>query len=175
MQSALVLQVDKHAVAPHTYGLQGVTAPDLHRPNPSHAYPVCVPFEHVLVPQLVPLGYSLQADEMPLHTPFFPHPVDPSSGHSFCGSRLPMMSPQVPSVPSPFNTAVQASQIPAHAVLQHTPSTQLPLAHCDARVHSAPTGWSALQVLVPVSQYDVATHSVSDVQVVAQLVAFAQV
>ena len=40
----------------------------------------------------------------------------------------------VPTLPS----RLQASQAPPHAVLQHTPSTQLPLPHWLAALHTAP-------------------------------------
>jgi hypothetical protein len=36
--------------------------------------------------------------------------------------------PQAPSAPEPFRTVVQAWQVPAQAVSQQTPSTQLPVA-----------------------------------------------
>ena len=39
----------------------------------------------------------------------------------------------------------QASQAPAHAALQQTPSTQKPLPHWLARVQQAPFGWGATQ------------------------------
>jgi hypothetical protein len=41
---------------------------------------------------------------------------------------------QVPTLPA----TLQASQEPPHAVLQHTPSTQLPLPHWEAAEHVAP-------------------------------------
>lgn len=56
MHSASELQAVRQAVAPHRYGEQVVTLPAVHTPNPSQAYPVCVPELHVLVPQVVPLG-----------------------------------------------------------------------------------------------------------------------
>jgi hypothetical protein len=61
------------------------------------------------------------------------------------------------------------------AVSQHTPSTQFPLVHCEAAVHTAPVPWSGLQVPVARSQYDAATHCASLEQLVEQAVALAQV
>jgi hypothetical protein len=48
--------------------------------------------------------------------------------------------PHTPSVPEPWNAAVQAWQAPVQAVLQQTPSTQKPLAHClpSPPVHVTP-------------------------------------
>jgi hypothetical protein len=69
---------------------------------------------------------------------------------------------QVPGV------ALQTSQPLAHAVLQHTLSTQLPLAHCEANVHDAPFlarhEPPAEQVLVPV-QVSLSSAFVTVVQV----------
>jgi hypothetical protein len=78
----------------------------------------------VVLPQVVPLEYSLHALAVPLHTPFCLQEFGPSSRHSFCGSLSPVMKPQLPSAPMPFNAAVHASQIPAQGALQHTPSVQ---------------------------------------------------
>jgi hypothetical protein len=62
------------------------------------------------------------------------------------------MSPHAPSAPSPFNAAVHAWHTPPQSVSQHTPSTQMPLAHCDAVTQAAPFAWSGLQVPVAMSQ-----------------------
>jgi hypothetical protein len=48
------------------------------------------------------------------------------------------MPPQTPSGPLPFFAAEQASQVPSHAVLQHTPSTQKPLAQSLPTEHCFP-------------------------------------
>ena len=50
---------------------------------------------------------------------------------------------------------LHAAQVPAHAELQHTPSTQLPLEHSPAREHAVPLPKSAhapapLQAVAPV-------------------------
>jgi hypothetical protein len=52
-----------------------------------------------------------------------------------------LMLVQVPSEPA----RLQASQAPAQAVLQHTPSTQLPLAHWVPAEHAVPLGRFATQ------------------------------
>ncbi len=48
------------------------------------------------------------------------------------------MGPQTPSVPPPFFATVHAWQSPPQAVLQQTPSTQLPEAHCPLIVQAPP-------------------------------------
>jgi hypothetical protein len=47
------------------------------------------------------------------------------------------MLPQAPEAPPVF-AAEQAWQLPPHAVLQHTPSTQLPELHSLPAVHMEP-------------------------------------
>jgi hypothetical protein len=61
------------------------------------------------------------------------------------------------------------------AVSQHTPSTQLPLTHCDAVEHSTPLPWSGWQVPSEILHQLVATHCASLVHAVLQAVALAQV
>jgi hypothetical protein len=58
-------------------------------------------------------------------------------GHSLSGSAHSM----VPHVPGSFveTTLLQVRQSPVHVELQHTPSTQKPLAHCEAAEHGAPS------------------------------------
>jgi hypothetical protein len=70
---------------------------------------------------------------------------------------------QVPREPA----RLQASQAPEQAVLQHTPSTQLPLAHWVPAAHAVPLGWSATQT--PPLQLEPVTHWVLEVQLVGQL------
>jgi hypothetical protein len=139
-------------MAPHTYGEQGVTFPAWHTPNPLQEYPVCEPLAQVVLPHLVPLAYSLQAADTPLHTPLLPQELAPSSAHSFCGSRSPTIRPQTPLAPAPFSAAVHASQVPAQAVSQQTASTQAPLVHWETPVHADPFARSGLQVPVGISQ-----------------------
>ncbi len=57
--------------------------------------------------------------------------------HSLSGSVPAVTSPQVPFAP-PVLAAEQAWQVPPHAVLQQTPSTQLPLEHWLLPVHAEP-------------------------------------
>ena len=81
--------------------------------------------EHCLRPQL-----AGQLAAAPLHT-YGVHdglPVAPA------GALV-----QVPTPPSP-PVRLQASQAPAQALLQHTPSTQLPLEHSTAAEQGVPAG-----------------------------------
>ena len=78
-------------------------------------------------------------DPAPLHT------VMP--GHSLSGSAFIGMRPHTPSLP-PFLTALQAWQVPPQAVSQHTPSTQLPLAHSFGVAQLTPLLFAGTQ-LVP--------------------------
>jgi hypothetical protein len=48
------------------------------------------------------------------------------------------MGPQVPLTPASLSTAVQALQVPSHAVSQQTPSAQKPLVHWFSPEHVAP-------------------------------------
>ena len=123
---------------------------------------------------MTPLAYSWQLPE-PLHKPFFWQLVAPSSVQSFCGSVPAPMLPQVPLTPLPLSAAVHAMHSPAHAVSQHTPSTQLPLTHCDAVVQATPFDRSGWQVPSEIRHQLVATHCASLVHADAHAVALAHV
>jgi hypothetical protein len=103
--------------------------------------------KHAELPAHVTPRSSLQA-LAPLHDPLT---------HSFAGSVAVMIGPHVPSVPWPLIAAVQASQVPAQALLQQTPSTQKLDKHAALLPHIAPR--SSLQVLAPLQEP--LTHSLS--------------
>ena len=63
--------------------------------------------------------------------------------HSLSGSVPAAMLPQVPLAPLPFFTALHAWQRAVHVVLQHTPSTQKPLAHCAETEQAVPLACAA--------------------------------
>jgi hypothetical protein len=63
------------------------------------------------------------------------------------GSAPALIAPQVPSAPCPFLTAEQARQVPVQALLQQTPSTQLPLAHWLPAPHAPPFPFLVTQAL----------------------------
>jgi hypothetical protein len=121
-QSPGPAQLCLHAVAPHTYGAHGVVTALMQLPAPSQlADAVCVPAaqlagEHCEVGKVhavvsVPL-------QLPAHTPVPPHAVRPPTG-------APVTGEQVPTLPA----RLHAAHCSVHALLQHTPSTQKPLAH----------------------------------------------
>ena len=70
---------------------------------------------------------------------------------------------QVPTVPA----RLQASHAPPQAVLQQTPSTQLPEVHSLAAAQAVPLAFFATQA--PAEQYDVETQLPSTVQLTGQL------
>lgn len=78
------------------------------------------------------------------------------------------MGPHAPSAPAPFLAAEQPWQSPVQAVLQHTESTQLPLAHSVPFVHAPP--FPIFPEHWPPEQKPLA-QSASTVQVVLQAVA----
>jgi len=90
-----------------------------------------------VAPQLTPGAYLAQAP-LPSHWPFRAQVAAPSSGHSLSGSESAATFSQAPSRPEPFLAALHAWQVPLQAVSQQTPSTQLPLAHCELEVQVAP-------------------------------------
>jgi hypothetical protein len=74
-----------------------------------------------------------QSGSVPLHTTVPPHAGLPGS---FAGAGR-----QVPSCPA----RLQRSQLPVHALLQHTPSAQKPEAHSGLDAHAAPSAFSCTQ------------------------------
>lgn len=77
----------------------------------------------------------------------------------------------VPRLPA----TLHATHAPVHAVLQQTPSTQPPLAHCDDDVHASPSARSSLHVdcdgcPARFSQNAPLTHAASLAQLVAHAV-----
>jgi hypothetical protein len=91
----------------------------------------------VLAPQEVPCGWSWQAP-VPLQTPVCPQLDAACVTHSLSGSTPSAIGPHTPSEPLPFLATVHAWQRPTHAVLQQTPSTQEPDAHCALFKHAPP-------------------------------------
>ena len=62
--------------------------------------------------------------------------------HSLSGSVPFAMFPHVPSEPLPFFAALQARHTPLQAVLQQTPSTQLPLVQVAPVMQAVPSGFA---------------------------------
>src|SRR6185369_11124094 len=89
------------------------------------------PLEHSLpAPHTVPMGPGV-------HTPPPSQTLPPV--HSLSGSAPLGMGLQAPFAP-PVLAWLHARQVPAHAVMQQTPSMQLPLKHSFPEPHAVPLG-----------------------------------
>jgi hypothetical protein len=130
--------------------------PTAHLPLPSHVLSVSCPFAHT-EPQLVPAaGYVHAVTFVPLHVP--EHGPDPA--HAWrCPCGAPLTAVHVPTCPP----TSQASHSLVHAVSQHWPSTQKPLAHWSVAVHGLPVALFFTHV-VPL-QYASLAHCESDAHV----------
>src|SRR5689334_7490891 len=96
-----------------------------HEPAPLHIFgPVSVAPVQVAAPHEVFAAKSLHAP-LPSQPPTRPQVVAAWAGHSFFGSLPSPTIVQVPTEPG----RLQEEQVPAHAVLQQTPSAQAPVAH----------------------------------------------
>jgi hypothetical protein len=146
------------ALAPHSASGSFPGATKLHTPLtppdlaalqatqvPPHATSQHTPSTHK------PVTHSLAAAQLAPLT--FLHEPEPSqlvpAAHSASGSVAVVTKAQVPLL-APVLAAVHAMQVAPQALLQHTPSTQKPLAHSLAAVHAVPltflaTHWLALQ------------------------------
>jgi len=98
---------------------------------------------------------------LPLQTPVLPHA--PLGAHAPCGSATPV--PTFAQVPAPFR--LHTRQVPQLPTLQHTPSTQNPLAHWVADVQAMPSPVWLMQ-LPPLQKYPPA-HCSLPVQLARQL------
>ena len=87
-------------------------------------------------PHTVPADHSSQL-AAPLHTPVVPQLDASVVGHSSSGSVPATTGAQVPSG-APVRALVHAEHVPPHALPQHTPSTQYPLAHSEPAPHADP-------------------------------------
>jgi hypothetical protein len=138
-QSAFTVHVVRQAVplAAQAYAPHDVTPPSTHIPVPLHVSArVSTPPAHDAGAQTVPPGWSAHAPE-PLQAPVVEQVAAASAAHSMPGSFPTKIGPHVPfAAPPPRSPAVQASQVPPHAALQQTPSTQKPLAHSPPRMQA---------------------------------------
>ena len=125
------------------------------------------------LPHTVEAAYCWQAPA-PLHTPVVPQVLAACCAHSVPGSSPSATLSQVPLAPTPPLAAVeQPLQMPVHALLQQTPSTQNVLTHSAASLHDAPRGLPVPQV--PPEQTRPPVQCASSVQLVRQLEASRQV
>jgi hypothetical protein len=85
-----------------------------------------------------PLMHWLPCEHgMPAGSSQAPTPLQSPPRHSLSGSAFAGTTAHVPFAP-PVLAAEQAMHVPAHEVLQHTPSTQYPLEHSPFSVHAEP-------------------------------------
>jgi hypothetical protein len=147
-QSASALHDSLHDFSPHANGAHkrvfGVPGAP-HWPVPSHvAENVSTPLSHAWSRQ----GTSLPTK--PTHVAVLLEPSHTRALHAFPSvapahaGRVPCGLPEIgEQVPVAVGTS-HASHCPVHAVLQHTPSTQKPLAHESFVVHGVPVGLACL-------------------------------
>ncbi|MGZ3456155.1 MAG: hypothetical protein ACXVEF_41505 [Polyangiales bacterium] len=172
-QSMSLAHAVRHAFPAESqrYTPQVLDEPVAQVPAPSHSFPLTLPSAHVESPHAVPDFASVRQAPSPSHMPSaLQLEGKPASGaQRERGSVSTATLPQAPSLPLPFNAAVHASQGPPQLELQQTPSTQLPLPHCEPALHAFPFPSFAIQT--PPLQNAVATQSAADAQLVRQAVA----
>ena len=120
------------AVAPQTYALQACVCTAGHDPPLHDAALVCVPAEQE-APRHCATGYEQEAVATPSQLP--PQAL-PSLAHDArrpCGA--PATALQTPTMPG----TSQAWHCPLQALLQQTPSTQLPFPHCALAEQDPPS------------------------------------
>lgn len=143
MHSAEVEHVVLHALAAHVYGAHWIVALPTHLPVPSQVpAEVAVDAPAQPAPHALPLTNAQALRVRPLQVVAAQSPgPEPALQLPWPATGLPSTGVQTPSEPP----TLHASQVPPHAVLQQTPSTHRPDAHCVP----APQGWPRLSVQVP--------------------------
>jgi hypothetical protein len=137
-QSPSAVQVVRHAPVPQVYGLQPTVPTVWHVPLPLHVragVSVTVDAGQLAATQIVPVAYCRHAPA-PLQKPSVPHVDAPASVHWFSGSWPAPTFAHVPSVPA----SAHDRQVAVHAVAQHTPCAQMPLAQSVAAAQLWPFG-----------------------------------
>jgi hypothetical protein len=144
--------VRQPVVIEHWYWPQSVLLPGLQTPKPSHMLAgVKVALLQDAVPQVLLLSTFWQAP-VPSQLPVFPQAlVAVSSWQLLYGSLPATTDAQVPSA-TLVSFFLHELHVPAHLLLQHIPSTQLPNVHSLSAAHVFPLSFCAVQVLVVVSQ-----------------------
>jgi hypothetical protein len=108
--------------------------PLAHWPAPVQVLPLVRLGTHADIRQKLPAEQSPSEVQLERHAPAPLHVVAPQL---FLGSVSSATLPQMPSAPEPFFADEQAVHTPLQALLQHTPSTQKPLAQSAAFVPQA--------------------------------------
>jgi hypothetical protein len=145
-QSVSLEQLVLHASAPHANVPQRRVV-ELQCPPPSHT-PVSVstPAMHDAVPHAVDdVGQLHWVVSRPLQI-FVPHiePSEPHEGLAPCGAPITGVH-----TPACAASTWHDSQLPVHAVLQHTPSTQRPEEHCVPAEQARPSASVQLPGVLP--------------------------
>jgi hypothetical protein len=159
-QSESSAQAVAQASPAHTKGAQ-LVALSTQVPAPSHRLPVTLVSVQLVVPQGVLAMAKVRQAPTPLQTPGAPQ-ASPDAGHSSSGSVPGATGSQMPSAPTPFLAAEQASQAPEQEPSQQTPSAQKLLWQWPATEQGAPMGRSGTQR--PSSQWCEPVQSTSLVQ-----------
>jgi hypothetical protein len=143
-------------------GKQSVVAGARQVPAPLQSgVPDSMPFWQKLAPHAKACVGKAHADRfVPLHAPAHA-PVPTHAGRPARGA--PELATHVPALPA----SSHASHCPEHAVSQHSPPTQKPLAHCDNRLQGVPG--ASLGTQTPAEQYSAVAQSVSATQPPAQI------
>jgi hypothetical protein len=126
-QSVFARHVTTHAFVAWSQlkGAQIVAAPALQRPCPSQTLtPTTAPSEHEPALHTVPATWLRQLP-LPSQVPSRPQVDSSEARHSFAACGAPPAGTNVQMPGDPWT--LHAMQVPVHAVLQQTPSTQKPL------------------------------------------------
>jgi hypothetical protein len=145
--SSFFVQLERHAVGPHTYGAHAFDA-GLQVPAPSHVL-TCTstlpPHEGFPQTEVVP-GYLQILPSVPSQRDAQALSVDVPVHAGWPVSGSPTMGTHFPIEPA----LLQASQDPLHALSQHTPSAHTPLAHSAFAEHAVPLRLTHTPLSVPV-------------------------
>jgi hypothetical protein len=155
-------------VEPHMYAPHEVSVTVRQTPAPSQVRAgVNVDTVHDWPTQVVPAGQRRHAPA-PSHVPSSPQLNVVCCGHSLPGSVPAVIGRHRP-LAAPVIVPTHAVQPAVHAVSQHTPSTQLPLAHSVPAAHTVPLVFGVTHTLPiqdpPGAQSVFAVHDVLHVVV----------
>ena len=140
----------------------------LQLPSPSQTLPFKKLPTQAAELHAVPETYFLQAPA-PSQVPSRWQLVVPSSGQSLCGSLPAVANPQTPSsLASSFRAAVQAWQVPEHAVSQQTLSTHCADRHSLSAAQAVPFPFFEAHCPVPMQKRPIA-HWASLAQLAGQI------
>ena len=135
-QSPSVAQLERHWPSAQPYGQQTTAGPGLQAPLPSQMLrPEILPESQVPARQLAPATYRRQPPS-PAQVPSRPQELAAWAGHSIDWRGFPPggTMEQVPSEPGRLHEV----HLPEQAVVQQTPSAQMPVVQSEAHWHGSP-------------------------------------